>query len=954
MSTKQAKPDFNEWNTSTQLTGGNSAYLDSIYESYLDNPNNVDESWKNYFDSIQNGQHDISHEQVKRDFVELTKQHVRGQVILNQNASATSSPTGNFPDGGDKISAVMDLIYTYRYVGHKQAKTDPLNINNNHHVKELDLDFHGLTESALEESFSAGEITHNKSVPLKDIIRRLKETYCGSMGTEYMHLSDMAEKLWIRQRLEAKQAPVSADLQKWLLDRLSAAESLEKYLGMKYVGQKRFSLEGGESLIPLMDKVIDKCAQYKVREAVIGMAHRGRLNVLVNIMGKTPESLFKEFEGSQDKVLLAGDVKYHQGFSSNAQTENGDVHLSLAFNPSHLEVANSVVVGSARARQERRSKNFDSVLPIQMHGDSAFCGQGIVMETLALSQTRHYGTGGSLHIVINNQVGFTTNNPNDVRSSLYCTDIAKMIEAPIIHVNGDDPEAVIRATELAIDYRMSFKKDVVIDLVCYRRHGHNEADEPSGTQPIMYSVIKKLPTTRTLYAKKLIEQKVITDNDSTELMKSYRSKLDKGSCIANVTTDLLSSNDNHLVNWKPYIDTNWSDDHPTSVDEDWLKNIARQMCTYPETFVPQKQVAKAYDERVKMANGEVDANWGFAETLAYATLLAEGHNIRVSGEDCGRGTFSHRHAVLHNSDVSNKDLRTYIPLQHINENARCDIIDSVLSEYGVLGFDYGYSCSSPESLVIWEAQFGDFANTAQVVIDQFICSAEEKWGRLCGLTMLLPHGQEGMGAEHSSARLERYLQLCANDNMQVCVPTTPSQIYHMLRRQVVRPYRKPLIVMSPKSLLRHPLVHSSITELANGKFECIIDEIDDLNTNEVDRVVVCCGKVYYDLLTKRRDENIKNVAIVRAEQLYPFPEKAYAEISSKYSHVKDIVWCQEEPENQGAWWMIQHELKKFLTDSQTLSYAGRKPAAAPAVGYPSLFHKQQESLVLNALNIKNT
>ena len=947
MKNQNIQKNFEEWNKSTQLSGGSSAYLDSIYENYLSSPDDIDESWRNYFDSIQNGTHEISHSQVRQDFIDLTKQPVRGNSILNQQPQEA-----HFPDGGDKVSAVMDLVYTYRYVGHKKAKTDPLDLNNDRHVKELELNFHGLTEANLNESFNAGQLTHNQSIPLKDIIRRLKETYCGSMGTEYMHLTDIAEKLWIRQRLEGKQIPANNELKKWLLDRLTAAESLEKYLGMKYVGQKRFSLEGGESLIPLMDGIIDKCAKYKIKEAVIGMAHRGRLNVLVNIMGKSPESLFKEFEGSQDKVLLAGDVKYHQGFSSNAKTAHGDVHLSLAFNPSHLEVANAVVVGSARARQERRSRNFDSVLPIQMHGDSAFCGQGIVMETLALSQTRYFGTGGSIHIVINNQVGFTTNHPQDVRSSLYCTDIAKMIEAPIIHVNGDDPEAVIKATELAIDYRMTFKKDIVIDLICYRRHGHNEADEPSGTQPIMYSVIKKLPTTRTLYAKKLVEEKVISDKEATNLMTSYRSKLDKGDCIANVTTDLLSSNDNHLVNWKPYINSKWNDETKTSVDKNWLVNIAKQVCQFPESIVPQKQVGKTYEDRVKMANEQLDINWGFAEILAYATLLSEGHAIRLSGEDCGRGTFSHRHAVIHNSDINNKDSRTYVPLQHINENIRCDIIDSTLSEYGVLGFEYGYSCSSPESLIIWEAQFGDFANTAQVVIDQFICSAEEKWGRLCGLTMLLPHGQEGMGAEHSSARLERYLQLCANDNMQVCVPTTPAQIYHMLRRQVVRPYRKPLIVMSPKSLLRHPLVHSTMDDLANGQFECVINEIDDLDASKVERVILCSGKVYYDLLIKRREEKINNIAILRIEQLYPFPEIFLLEALKKYSHVSEIIWCQEEPENQGAWWMIQHQIRKVLSKSQSLNYAGRKPAAAPAVGYPSLFHSQQEKLVLDALNLK--
>ena len=941
---------FQAWRQTSQLGGGNSAYLDAIYEDYLNDPESVDPSWRAYFDALRDGATEIPHSRVRQEFIELAHHPER----IRGSASRRSTDEDSYPDGGDKVSAVMDLVYTYRYVGHKQANTDPLGLADNHQVQELTLGFHGLKESDLNESFNAGALTQHKPEKLGTIIDKLKATYCQDIGIEYMHLSNMTEKLWLREHLEAPQNSPSASQKKWILDRLSAAEGLEKFLGMKYVGQKRFSLEGGESLIPMLDTIIDKCGEYRVKEVVMGMAHRGRLNVLVNIMGKSPESLFKEFEGSQDEVLLAGDVKYHQGFSSNAHTKNGDVHLSLAFNPSHLEVVNAVVSGSARARQERRRRVFDSVLPVQMHGDAAFCGQGIVMETLALSQTRHFGNGGSVHIVINNQVGFTTSRPDDARSSTYCTDIAKMIEAPILHVNGDSPEAVVKAAKLAVDYRTRFKKDIVIDLVCYRRHGHNEADEPSGTQPLMYQVIKKLPTTRTLYAKKLVAEQTVTDKEATELVSSYRTRLSEGSPIANVTTDLLSSDDNYLVNWKPYIGNNWTTTFDPSFNRQRLAELAKKTCSYPDHVIPQKQVAKTYSERLKMANGDIPLNWGFAEVLAYATLLSEGHSIRISGEDTGRGTFSHRHAVLHNTDTSADSLESYTPLQHINEQARCDIIDSVLSEYGVLGFEYGYSCSSPESLVIWEAQFGDFANTAQVVIDQFISSAEEKWGRLCGLTMLLPHGQEGMGAEHSSARLERFLQLCANNNMQVCVPTTPAQIYHLLRRQVIRPYRKPLIVMSPKSLLRHPQVHSSLDDLANGAFDCVIEEkAKAVTPDTVNRVVLCAGKVYYDLINKRDDENLNHVAILRLEQLYPFPQQRLSEALAPYASISDIVWCQEEPENQGAWWMIQHELRKVLKDHQSLSYAGRKPASAPAVGYPSLFHTQQTQLVLDALAIQS-
>ncbi|WP_116964057.1 2-oxoglutarate dehydrogenase E1 component [Fastidiosibacter lacustris] len=938
------------WLESSQLSGSSSAYLDAIYEDYLKDPNLVDSSWRQYFDGIRNNQHDVSHAQIREDFIALSKNPFRFAVSTPQGIIVDSS---NYPDGGDKISAVMDLVYMYRSVGHKIANLDPLGIKLPEVTPELDLEFHGLNKENLNESFNVGIFSDYKPMLLKDIIAKLKQVYADSVGYEFMHLSNMAEKMWFRQRVEKVAPNLSKERKEWLLERLTAAEGLEKYLGMKYVGQKRFSLEGGESMIPALNEIINKAGEASVEEVGMGMAHRGRLNVLVNIMGKSPENLFKEFEGEQDKKFLSGDVKYHLGFASWHKTPKETVRLALAFNPSHLETVDPVVEGAVRAKQDcfEHGEAPSKVVPILIHGDSAFCGQGVIMETFSLSQTRYYGTGGTIHIVINNQVGFTTDKKEDNRSSLYCTDIAKMVEAPVLHVNADDPEAVVRVAGLAMDYRMMFNKDIVIDLVCYRRHGHNEADEPSGTQPKMYSIIKKLPTTRAIYAEKLEKEGVVSQEQADVMAKAYRDKLQNKQVVADVITTQQQRSTKCIVNWRPYLNQKWDQRVDTRFDKEKLIELANKLNHLPEGLILQPQVKKTIEDRVKMAAGESTANWGFAENLAYATLLVEGYSIRLSGEDCGRGTFSHRHAVLHNYDYNNVNLPDYIPLQHINPEVQCHIIDSVLSEYAVLGFDYGYSCSAPESLVIWEAQFGDFANTAQVVIDQFIAAAEEKWGILSGLVMLLPHGQEGQGAEHSSARLERFLQLCANDNMQICVPTTPAQLFHMLRRQMLRAYRKPLIVMSPKSLLRHPLVFSSLEDLADGHFYNVIHETDDIKAEKITRVILCSGKVYYDLLSKRREKAIEDIAIIRIEQLYPFPQQDLEAVLAAYQHVSDIVWVQEEPENQGAWWMIQHELRRVLVKGQSLNYVGRKAAAAPAVGYPALFHIQQDKLIGKALKL---
>ncbi|WP_018299563.1 2-oxoglutarate dehydrogenase E1 component [Fangia hongkongensis] len=946
----ETNDSMSSWWETSQVSGVNSAYLDAIYEDYLNDPSSVDDSWKAYFDSLRGNAHESSHAKARADFIELAKNPQR--VVMQ--ASGQNMDNTFYPEGGDKVSAVMDLVYMYRTMGHKRAKIDPLGIKTSEKTEELEFDFHGLKQSYLNDSFNVGIFSNYKPVPLKEIVKKLEKIYTGSIGYEYMHLTNMAEKMWIRQEIENDPVPFSAEKKKWLLKRLSAAEGLEKYLGMKYVGQKRFSLEGGESVIPALNEIIDIAGDKEVKEIGLGMAHRGRLNVLVNIMGKSPENLFKEFEGSQDKKFLSGDVKYHLGFASWHKTAKENVRLALAFNPSHLETVDPVVEGAVRAKQDCFEDNAQNkIMPILIHGDSAFCGQGVVMETFALSQTRYYGTGGTIHIVINNQVGFTTDKKEDNRSSTYSTDIAKMVEAPVFHVNADDPEAVVRVAALAMNYRMTFNKDVVIDLVCYRRHGHNEADEPSGTQPEMYSVIKKLPTTRALYAKALEAEGVVSAEKANEFVKEYRDRIQQGKVVADVAhIDENKLNLPCIANWHPYAHQKWDQDVSTAVDEAHLISLAKAINTLPDGLTLQPQVKKAINDRMLMAEGKIPGNWGFAENLAYATLLDEGYHLRLSGEDSGRGTFSHRHAVLHNYDYQNKTIKDYIPLQYVNQKSQCEIIDSVLSEYAVLGYDYGYSSSAPESLVIWEAQFGDFANTAQVVIDQFIASAEEKWGLLSGLVMLLPHGQEGAGAEHSSARLERYLQLCANDNMQVCIPTTPAQMFHMLRRQMVRAYRKPLIVMSPKSLLRHPLVTSTLDELANGAFYNVIDEVDDLNQSKVSRVVLCSGKVYYDMLIKRREEKINDVALVRLEQLYPFPQKELADVLSNYAHVKDVVWAQEEPENQGAWWMIQHEIRRVLNKDQSLSYVGRRASSAPAVGYPSLFHAQQNKLVNDALKIE--
>ncbi len=783
---------------------------------------------------------------------------------------------------------------------------------------------------------------------LRDLIKALRDTYCSNIGVEFMYISDPAQKRWIQQRLESiRSTPTfTAEQKRHILERLTAAEGLERYLHTKYVGQKRFSLEGGESFIAAMDELVQRAGATGVQEIVIGMAHRGRLNVLVNTLGKMPKELFAEFEGKAASDLPAGDVKYHNGFSSDITTAGGPVHLSLAFNPSHLEIVNPVVEGSVRARQERRGdKNGDTVLPVLVHGDAAFAGQGVVMETLNLAETRGYGTGGTVHIVINNQIGFTTSDPRDTRSTMYATDVVKMIEAPVFHVNGDDPEAVVFTTQLALDYRQEFNRDVVIDIICFRRLGHNEQDTPAVTQPLMYKKIGQHAGTRKLYADKLVTQGTIAADEPDQFVKHFRAAMDEG----RTTSDPVMTNykSKFAVDWSPFLNRKWTDHADTAVPVAELKRLAERLTTIPSTFKLHPLVEKVIADRRAMGEGKAPLDWGMAEHLAFASLAASGYPIRITGQDSGRGTFTHRHAVLHDQNREKWDEGIYVPLQHVSDKqAPFTVIDSVLSEEAVLGFEYGYASAEPNALVIWEAQFGDFVNGAQVVIDQFLSSGEVKWGRQSGLTLMLPHGYEGQGPEHSSARIERFLQLAADNNMQIAQPTTAAQIFHLLRRQMIRLFRKPLVIMTPKSLLRAKDAASDLSELARGEFQTVISERDPaIDAKKVKRVIACSGKVYYDLVNARREREDATAAIIRVEQLYPFPHKALQTELKKYPAANEVVWCQDEPANQGPWFYVQHHLLENMADGQKLAYAGRAPSASAAVGYYAKHVEQQKALL---------
>ena len=932
--------------SSSHFSGGNAAYIEGLYETYLHNPNGVPEEWSSFFDSLPrtNGSitPDISHDTIIQHF----------ELLGRRQARPTPAPGsgGIHLEHERKQVKVVQLISSYRFRGHQKASLDPLGIMQREDVPDLHLHFHGLTDADLDTTFQTSPLYMGKlEATLREIVETLEESYCGHLGPEFMHITSFAEKQWLAQRFESvRSKPTYGDEARIdVLSRLTAAEGLEKHLDSKYPGTKRFGLEGGESLIPLLDCLVRRSGEYGGKEIVMAMAHRGRLNVLVNILGKNPAEMFEEFEGKR-LVNTSGDVKYHQGFSSNVMTPGGEVHMALGFNPSHLEISCPVVVGSGRARQDRRNDpTGQKVVPILMHGDAAFAGQGVVMETFQLSQTRAYKTGGTIHIVINNQVGFTTSRQDDARSTEYCTDIAKMVQAPILHVNGDNPDAVMFAAMLAMDYRYEFGKDVVIDLVCYRRRGHNETDEPSSTQPLMYDVIRKHSTTRTLYAQKLVTEGVLEQDQANEMANEYRTSLDNGDFVVH---NLVREPDTSLfVNWEPYLDHDWRTPAKTGIDLKVLQDTAAQITSIPDGVQVQRQVAKIYDDRRKMAGGALPLNWGMAELLAYGTLLEEGYPIRITGQDVRRGTFSHRHAVVFNQ----KDGEAYLPLANLSvDQPRFDIYDSVLSEEAVLAFEYGYATTAPTGLIIWEAQFGDFANGAQVVIDQFIASGEHKWGRLSGLTMMLPHGFEGQGPEHSSARLERFLQLCAEHNMQICNPTTPAQIFHLLRRQAIRPMRRPLVIMSPKWILRHKLATSSLEELANGEFNNVIAD-PGIDATAAKRVVLCSGKVYYHMLEEREARGITDIALVRLEQLYPFPDVELEEVLKPYANIKDIIWCQEEPMNQGAWYSSQHHMRHAIQRTHPqlhLSYVGRESSAAPAAGYMSVHLEEQKKFIDEALS----
>ncbi len=929
---------MHQYSSSSYLSGGNAPYIEDLYEAYLDNPGSVSETWRAYFDAMQNmpgtngtDARDIAHSPVQASFAERARLGPIHRVVANPDAEL-----------GRKRVSVQKLIAAYRNIGSRWADLDPLKRQERPELPDLEPSFYGFTDTDMDIVFNTSNTYFGKeSMPLREVLQNLRETYCGTLGIEFMYITDQTEKRWWQAKFETirSKPDFTKEKKKHILERLTAAEGFERYLHTRFIGQKRFSLEGGESFIASMDELIQRAGKAGVQEIVIGMAHRGRLNVLVNIMGKNPLDLFAEFEGKHAADLPSGDVKYHQGFTSDIATPGGPINLSLAFNPSHLEIVNPVVEGAVKARQVRRSdRDGSQVLPILVHGDAAFAGQGVIMETLNLALTRGYGTGGTVHIVINNQIGFTTSDPRDSRSTTYCTDVVKMIEAPVLHVNGDDPESVVLATQMALDYRQAFKRDVVIDIICFRKLGHNEQDTPAMTQPLMYKKIDKHPGTRKLFAERLESQGVINEEYATKLSQQFRKDLDEGKYTANPV----------LVNKTIFTAepaTGRDELSETGVPLAELKRLSEMITKIPEGFKLHPLVEKVVNDRARMGRGEQLLDWGMGEHLAFASLVAGGYPIRITGQDSGRATFSHRHSVLHDQKREKWDSGIYIPLQNVASNqAAFTVIDSVLSEEAVLGFEYGYSISAPDTLVIWEAQFGDFANGAQVLIDQFITSGEVKWGLASGLTLMLPHGYEGQGPEHSSARPERFLQLCAENNIQVCQPTNPAQIFHLLRRQMTSMIRKPLVILTPKSLLRNKEAVSGLGELSTGNFLNIISDTT-ANPEKVRRLIACSGKVYYDLVNRRRENTVEDVAIIRIEQLYPFPLEEFGAELALYPQLKDIVWCQDEPKNQGYWRFLQHYIMKAMTPGQQFGYAGRLASASTACGYAATHALQQKALL---------
>ena len=936
-----------EYSDNSYLFAGNAPYVEELYEAYLDNPANVPENWRAYFNSMQNvpavdgsNRSDIRHGPVVAAYAERAK-HSPFKILV---------PKGNAELDRKRIAA-QQMTAAYRFLGTYWAKLDPLERHERPQIPELEPSFYGFTDTDMDLVFNISNTWFGReTATLRELVQMLRETYCRSIGAEFMYITDHAQKRWMQERLESIQATpsFSPEKKRHILERVTSAEGMERYLHTRYVGQKRFSLEGGESFIVSLDEVIQRAGSKGIQEIVLGMAHRGRLNVLVNIMGKMPNDLFAEFEGGlPENDLPAGDVKYHQGFVRDISTPGGPVHLSLAFNPSHLEIVDPVVEGSAKARMfHRDDPDGSQVMPILVHGDASFSGQGVVMETLNMAQTRGYSTGGTVHIVLNNQIGFTTSDVRESRSSLYCTDVAKMIEAPILHVNGDDPEAVVLATQIALDFRMEFRKDVVVDIVCYRKLGHNEQDTPAMTQPLMYKKIATHPGVRSLYVDRLVKQGVIQPADADALVAGYRARMDAGTPIVNPVISNMKSQS--AIEWQPILQKQgWSEDADTAMPIEELKRLSERITTMPDWLTLHPLVERVIHDRALMGKGELPVDWGMAEHLAYASLVSAGFSVRLAGEDSERGTFVHRHAVLHDQERVISGAGKYVPLKNVSKDqASFTVINSPLSEEAALAFEYGFATTAPNTLTLWEGQFGDFANGAQVVIDQFISSGEAKWGRICGLVMLLPHGYEGQGPEHSSARLERYLQLCADNNMSVVQPTTASQIFHVLRRQMLRMQRKPLIVMTPKSLLRHKDAASPLEELADGSFRPVLGEVDkSIDAKKVKRVLLCTGRIYYDLAHMRTEKQRMDVAILRIEELYPFPGELLANELKKYPKAEEIIWVQDEPENQGAWLQVQRPVFDTLQTGQKLSFAARPASSSPAVGYFQKHSAQQKELM---------
>lgn len=938
------------------LFGSNAPYIEELYEQFLSDPDSVEDVWKQYFSDLaaQPGAvaKDVPHRQIQESFANLARQP-RMAAASGQVDEALLQ----------KQIAVLRLITAYRIQGAHAAQLDPLNLKQPKakDIQGLQPEEHGLTVSDMAVKFGLGQgdfaIDNSNKMPLSDIIAKLKQTYCGHIGIEYMHIQDREERLWIRKRFEGDLSTPSynKEQKQYILKQVTAAETLERYLHTKYVGQKRFSVEGGESAIAGLNYLVQNAGKDGVEEIIIGMAHRGRLNVLVNTLGKKPGDLFAEFEGRAEAKLPSGDVKYHNGFSSDIATPYGAMHVTLAFNPSHLEIVNPVVEGSARAKQRRRGEVGPAqVLPVLIHGDSAFIGLGVNQATFNMSRTRGYTTGGTVHMVINNQIGFTTSDTRDTRSTVHCTDIAKMVDAPIFHVNGDDPEAVCYVVQAALDYRKQFHKDVVIDLVCFRKLGHNEGDDPTLTQPLMYRAVQAHPGTRQLYADKLIKEGVVSQEQADGFVQAYRDALDKGEHVEQ--TRLTDYENKHRVDWSKYQGQDWREPVESGLPLSDIQRLTAKFTEAPEGFGLHNTAKRVIQQRQEMATGKQNIDWGMAETLAYAAMVTNGTGVRISGEDSGRGTFSHRHAVLHDTNRSQHDKGIYIPLEHMAGNqADFVVIDSILNEEAVMAYEYGYACSAPDKLVIWEAQFGDFANGAQVVIDQFISSGETKWGRLCGLVTILPHGYDGQGPEHSSGRLERWLQLCSEHNMQVIMPSEASQMFHILRRQVLRSMRRPLVIFMSKRLLRFKDSTSPLENFAEGTtFRPVIgDTLERADNGSVKRVIMCAGQVYYDLAKAREDQGLQDkVAIVRVEQLYPFPyAEAEAELA-KYPHADEIMWVQEEPKNQGAWYQTRHRLERLAKNGQAVTYAGRPASASPAVGYAAKHNAQLKQLLEDALKFE--